>query len=175
MKRAVSQYFHLRMYGRTDVGIAAALERFPSIIGHSIYAARLQHWFDVFGRSNVQVVFYEEVIGNVPRLFEEVLVKVGLQPSQEREVGRVNAAAVPRSKALGRLGQHVAQRLREAGLHSVIALGKRLGVKSLLFSGGAMPNQSELESALLAWRAEFADDREALTRLLGRCPPWRVE
>ena len=174
--RAVSHYLNLRKYGFTDLGIERALETFPNITRHSLYAARLDKWFRTFGRSNVQVVFYEEVVGNSARLFEDVLRPFGLEPKGEASAppwsGRVNAAAVPRSRAFGRLGQRVAKKLRQADWHFVIELGKRLGVKKALFEGGAPPNQRELGLALSPWQSDFANDREALTRLLGRSPPW---
>jgi hypothetical protein len=177
VQRAVSQYLHMRKYGRTDLDMAQALECFPSITLHSIYAARLQRWFEVFGQSNVQVIFYEEVVGNVPKLFEEVLTKAALHPSkrvEDTELGCVNAAAVPRSQAHARLGQNVATKLRETGWHSVIALGKTLGLRKILFSGGVVPDKRELESTLVRWQPKFAEDLEALIGLLGRRPPWRA-
>jgi len=175
VRRAVSHYLNLRKYGFTDLDIDRALKTFPNIARYSLYAARLGTWFRIFGRSNVQVVFYEEVIGNGPRLFEDLVRGFGLEPkvaASPSSGARVNAAAVPMSRTFGRLGQSVAKRLREADLHFVIALGKRLGVKRALFEGGAQPNQRELEKALSPWQADFAEDREALTRLLGRSPPW---
>ena len=176
VRRAVSHYLNLRKYGFTDLDIARALETFPNITRHSLYAARLGEWFETFGRPNVQVVFYEEVVGNTSRLFEDVLMRFGLEPKAKAAGpsagGRVNAAAVPRSRAFGRLGQRVAKKLREADLHFVIELGKRLGVKRALFEGGAPPNQDDLGPALSPWKSAFAEDREALTRLLGRSPPW---
>jgi hypothetical protein len=176
VRRAVSHYLNLRKYGFTDLDIASALEAFPNIVRHSLYAVRLNSWFQTFGRANVQVVFYEDVVGNTARLFDDALGRFGLEREAEAAGlsggGRVNAATVPRSKAFGRLGQRVAKALREADLHFPIALGKRLGLKRALFSGGAAPKQGELEAALSAWQSEFAQDRMALTQLLGRSPPW---
>ena len=175
VRRAVSHYLNLKKYGFTDLDIDRALETFPNIVRHSLYSARLDKWFRAFGKSSVQVVFYEEVIGNTSKLFD-VLMRFGLEPRAEAAGasggGRVNAAAVPRWKTFGRLGQRVSKKLREADLHFVIELGKRLGVKRALFDGGAQPNQEELGQALSTWQPDFAKDREALTKLLGRCPPW---
>jgi len=176
VRRAVSHYLNLRKYGFTDLDIDRALKSFPNITGYSLYAARLETWFRTFGRSNVQVVFYEEVVGSASSLFDNLSRPFLLEPkgqaSTSTQGSRVNAAAVPRSRTFGRLGQRVAKKLREADLHFVIALGKRLGVKRALFEGGAQPNQRELEKALSTWQAHFAEDRETLTRLLGRSPPW---
>jgi Sulfotransferase family len=77
VRRAISYYLHLRKDGFTDLNIDRALEHFPNIAAHSLYAARLRRWFEIFGRSNVQVIFYEEVIWNTPRLLEEVLSGIG--------------------------------------------------------------------------------------------------
>jgi Sulfotransferase family len=175
-RRAVSHYLNLRKYGFTELDIARAVERFPNITRHSLYAARLDGWFGTFGRSNVKVVFYEEVVGDIRRLFNEVLRPYQVKPKDKMpatsQEARVNAATVPRSRTFGRLGHRVAKTLREADLYLVIELGKRLGVKKVLFGGGAQPNQHELEKALSPWQGVFAKDREALTRLLGRSPPW---
>jgi Sulfotransferase family len=178
VRRAVSHYLHLRKYGFTDLDLGAALDRYPTIAGYSLYAERLEHWYRVFGKSRVQVVFYEEIVGNARKLSDEVLIRAGLEPTT-RELaappspGRVNAAAVPRSRTLARVGQWGAQILREAGLHSVIKQGKRRGLKKLLFAGGTMPDQGDLEAQLSAWQADFAADGQALARMIGRAPPWR--
>jgi hypothetical protein len=176
VRRAVSHYLNLRKYGFTDLDIDSALERFPNITRHSLYAARLEGWFRTFGRSNVKVVFYEEVVGDIPRLVDEVLAPYQVKPRDKASASsrgaRVNAAAVPRSRTFGRLGQRAAKQLREADLYFVIEFGKRLGLKRALFGGGAQPNQRELEKALSPWQDGFAEDREALTGLLGRTPPW---
>ncbi len=176
VRRAVSHYLNLRKYGFTNLDIARALETFPNITSHSLYAARLDKWFQTFGRSNVQVVFYEEVVGNTSRLLEDVLGRFGLEMKGQAAVPsggeRANAAAVPRSKAFGRLGQRIAKMLRGAEFHTVIDLGKRLGLKKALFEGGALPNQRELAQALSPRQSAFAEDRGALTKLLGRSPPW---
>ena len=99
-------------------------------------------------------------------------MRFGLEPKAKAAGpsagGRVNAAAIPRSRTFGRLGQRVAKKLRESDLHFVIELGKRMGVKKALFEGGAQPNQGELGQALSPWQSAFAEDREALTRLLDR-------
>lgn len=178
VRRAVSHYLHLRKYGFTDLGLEQALERFPHIVGYSLYSPRLTHWFELFGKSQVQVVFYEEVVGNVRKLVGDVLGRAG--PEQPRKVApamgpsTINAAAVPRSRVLARLGQLMARRLREAGLYSVVEQGKRRGLKRRFFAGGALPDKAKLESALSSWQSDFADDREALSRLIGRYPPWRM-
>jgi Sulfotransferase domain len=176
VRRAVSHYLNLRKYGFTDLDIDRALEMFPNITRHSLYAPRLEGWFHRLGRSNVEVVFYEEVVGNVPKLVDDVLRPYEVKPKDEESASireaRVNAAAVPRSRMFGRLGQRVAKTLRGADLHLVIELGKRLGLKRALFAGGVQPNQRELEIALSPWREHFAEDRAALARLLGRSPPW---
>jgi sulfotransferase family protein len=177
VRRAVSHYLHLRKYGFTKLDIGDALDRFPNIAGYSLYAEQLEHWYRVFGKSRVQVVFYEEIVGNVRKLSDEVLIRAGVEPPREVAVktspGRVNAAAVPRSRTLARLGQWGGQILREAGLHSVIKQGKRRGLKKLLFAGGTLPDQNDLESGLSAWQRDFAADQKALARLIGRTPPWR--
>ncbi len=172
VQRAVSHYLQLRKYGFTDLNIEQALHRLPKITGHSIYAGRLDHWFRTFGKSKVQVIFYEEVVGNVARLVDEVLPGARLKPRKVAEPGRINAAAVPRSYTLARFGQRVTKALRNSDMHAVVNVGKLLGLKKALYAGGAMPERRELEAALNAWKPAFEEDREALIRLLGRCPPW---
>lgn len=172
VQRAVSHYLHMRKYGLTDLDVEQALGRFPQIAGYSMYAERLDHWFLTFGKSKVQVIFYEEVVGNAERLVDEVLPGARLKPERTADLGRINAAAVPRSHTLARFGRRVTKALRKADMNAVINVGKQLGLKSILYAGGTIPERRDLEAALSAWKPAFQEDREALTRLIGRCPPW---
>ena len=174
VKRAVSHYLNLRKYGLTDAGIGDAIERFPRIVDRSIYADRLKKWLRLFGEENVHVLFYEEVIGDTSRLLASVPQLEEIEPDLVTDPGRVNAASVARSSGLGRFGQRAARWLRRNGLHGPVNYGKRLGMKRILFSGGSAPRKKHLEAALAPWHPAFKKDREALTRIVGRRPPWRA-
>ncbi|HML91933.1 sulfotransferase [Methyloceanibacter sp.] len=174
VRRSVSHYLHTRRRGLTDLSIGKAIEQFPSIVTNSIYAQRLDRWYSHFGRNNVEVIFYEDVIGNLPR-FTKTLAgyEIGELSLKEPDK-RVNAASAPRFRFVARSTELVVRKLRSVGLHRVVEAGKGVGLRDAVFSGGALPDARDMENELSAWKSDFMNDRAALARLIGRDPPWTV-
>lgn len=172
VRRSVSHYLHIRRRGLTDLNISKAIGQFPSIVTNSIYASRLDRWYSHFGRNNVKVIFYEDIIGDLPR-FTNMLAGYGIGELSLTEPDKiVNAASAPRFRFVARSAELLVRKLRSAGLHRVVEAGKDVGLRDAVFSGGPLPDTRDVEHELSAWKSDFLNDGVALARLIGRDPPW---
>jgi len=173
--RSISHYLHVRRRGLTDLSIERAIEKFPGIVSQSIYARRLERWYSRFGGNNVEIMFYEDVIGNLPE-FTKMLVGYGIgELSLKEPLKRVNAASAPRSRLLAQSVELAVRKLRSASLHRIVELGKSVGLRDAVFSGGALPDPRDMEQGLSSWKSDFIRDRMALERLIGHVPPWKYD
>jgi len=175
VRRSISHYLHVRRRGLTDLSIERAIEAFPGIVNQSIYARKLESWFSRFGRNNVEIMFYEDVIGNLPE-FARMLVGYGIgELSLKEPHKRVNAASAPRSRFLAKSVELAVGKLRSASLHRIVEIGKSVGLRDAVFSGGVLPDARDMEQGLSTWKSDFMRDRMALERLIGHAPPWKYD
>lgn len=70
--RAYSQYWHLVTTGRATVSFERALTAHPSIVLGSTYARPLARYYELFGRSAVQVVLFEDFVSDPQRAVDAV-------------------------------------------------------------------------------------------------------
>lgn len=142
------------------------------------YFHLLQPWFDLFGKDHVHIVFTDDLEQDPVGAVHVVHRFLGVEPRTTGDEGVRRHADPPRHR-FPQLRRKVTGPLRRAGLlervpgHVREKLGYRIEATLARF---APPKESvpELEpGAVDLLRDFYAEDREALAKLIGRPTPWR--
>lgn len=70
--RLVSQYIHEWSEGNISENINDAIGKYPQLIAYSKYAHQLRPYIDIWGKDNIHIVFFENIIANP----QEELIKI---------------------------------------------------------------------------------------------------
>jgi hypothetical protein len=169
--RIYSAYKLQRHYGWVRRGtFDEALIALPHLGGANHYAARLERWFESFGRENVLVTIYDELRADPQSYVNRVCdfmsaERVVLSPRPDLS-GDVNAfARAPKYRKLARRATRFMYWLRGHQAYRVINLLERAGVWEFCHGRGELfpgltPEQDE------RLRARFLPEVEALEELL---------
>jgi hypothetical protein len=170
--RLYSHYQVRRALGLTHLSFPKALDRDPELSSSARYAFHLREWTKTFGKSNIQVMFYDDLTADAQNYLDEIcrfinIPRIMLRP-HERFV-RTNAAdgyELPKFKLLARLYTVAAEQLQRRG-GKTASIGRRFSLRRYLFGGGGRlgPLEAGLERRL---RALLTPEVEALEQLIGR-------
>lgn len=147
------------------------------------YASNLASFYARFPRTQIHIMFYEEISAEPERVLREVFSFLGVDPAFQPPSTRERGSAVrqgtsPRNPLLGRLHKSVYQGLvnyayrplkQLVGTRRAATLKERLRVRPLMekaFMRTGYPPMDARTRALL--RAEFATELSELARLTGR-------
>ena len=132
------------------------------------YASHVQRYFEVFGRENVHVVLFDDLIQDTPTAYHNVLEFLGVDSSFQPELEQVNAAPPVSIRVLHRFWiRH--PKIRER-LSRILGPGLRKQImyffQSILPKGqGKQPITPEFRTEL---QHRFKSDIDQLSQLLGR-------
>ena len=117
LDRTFSHYLYMVRNGRTREPFELALKKYPDLVDKSMYSKHLSEYFRRFDRSQIQVLFFDDLKFS-PRLFAaEVFQFLDVPFIQEIDYGtEVLPASRPRSHLLARLAKISANACRDAGL-----------------------------------------------------------
>jgi hypothetical protein len=170
--RLYSLYRVLRSNGTLRAPFEQAVHEHPELLETARYPFYLQGWFEDFGRDDVLVMFYEDLISNPHAYVERFCKFIGVQPPDRSRipVRKIEPSAVlgaARFRWLTRAAVLTANALAQQKLRSVNAFLRKLGLRRFLFRnpGGFPPLDPAAEARL---RAELEPEVEALERLTGR-------
>ncbi len=182
--RAWSQYLmNLREAKDGDGGFIAALEadRDRTKTGWGVnhqylelgrYASQLKRYFDLFGRENVLVMFYEEYRQSPAQVMKEICRFLGVDDGFEFDFSEEsNKAGMPRSVALNKM-------LVKSGaikaLKGITPKSVRKKFAQALYTDKNLPRIAENEKA---WLAEYySEEMRELENLIGDgVPRWWPE
>ena len=147
------------------------LER-PRLLEWSKYASHLKAWQSLFGSGNVLVLIQDDLKKNPSAFLNQVsdfmrIPRFELTDSILKN-DRVNAIPqVPRNPRVARIARKLRDQLQKRGNYSMVNLIKKLGIRNMLFGGGAPfePLRAETDEQL---REIFRPEVEALEQMLGR-------
>lgn len=175
-ERAFSLYLHHLRKGRVSRPFRKAIREKPRIIEAGRYASHIPRWQSTFGKNNVHFLFLDEIKRQPQVVFDRLCDWLGVNrrslPSTAQK--KVNAASMPRSAWLAKGAETVTSTLHALGLHRVVNLGKKLGLKRLAYAGGedTMPELSSTDRTDLIH--EYKQDVAFVERITGRTlPHWR--
>lgn len=170
--RAVSLWQHHLRKGRVGRDFWSAAEQVPSILGAGEYAGHLPRWHEAVGTNNLLVVLMDDIRRDPQAVLDQITAFVELShlDASREAKKRVNAASSPRFPLVAKAAARAVTALRDARLHRLVELGKRIGLARVYSGGEAPPTLSEEDRDRLAQRyaphVRFVDD------LLGRPTGW---
>jgi len=136
--RAFSLYLHHSTKGRVRCPFWEAVDAYPEIIEGSRYSTWLPMWLNKFGDANVLIILQDDVQHSPQDQLKKVLDFLSLRdfestlPANER----INAASWPRSYWIAKFSTGLASVLRKLGLYFVVNVGKKIGLKNIVYKGG---------------------------------------
>jgi hypothetical protein len=147
-------------------------------VWRSCYGTILRPWFDIYRRSQVLVVFTEELATNQAGVLEDVYRHLGVDIASASE-HRLSSNAAPPMHKLSSFRELFARSLRRAGVLDRIPTDRRLRYAERLAEferrlARVVPvNVPSVDDATLTLlRSFFVSENEQLRALLGRLPPW---
>lgn len=89
--RIISSYMHHYERGYTDLPLHEAMFQFPRLLDFTRYATQITPYIERFGRENVHICFFEDLVSNPGKLLDELAKFLGVAPGQFRKIERVHA------------------------------------------------------------------------------------
>ena len=134
------------------------------------YAGQLERYFTVFGRDQVHVVLYDDLVRDAAAAYRGVLEFLGVDPGHRPEFAVVNANKAVRSTLVRRTLRTTSPRLRRTGRLLVPSGAARARLRrSLHGMNTAERPRPPLDPALRrSLEAEFAPEVRRLEAMLGR-------
>lgn len=171
VRRAVSLWQHHLRKGRVPADFWAAAEVEPRILTAGDYAEHVARWIDTLGADRVLVLVLEEVHADPQAALDAIMTFAELQriDASDSADAPVNAASAPRFPLLATVAARAVTALRDARLHRLVEVGKRLGLAKV-YSGGAVPDVTDADRQRLADR--FAPHVAYIDDLLDRPTGW---
>ena len=138
VSRLVSFYSHMQQRGEVEpkASLAEALSDKKILQNTSLYYFHLCRWIEVFGKDNVEVVFFEKLKQSPDDFAQEILDKLDLKAEDiSYDLSKkVNASQAPVNHKLSKIVYSGVKLLHDTGLHKIVDYGKKLGVRELLTS-----------------------------------------
>ena len=143
-----------------------------SALEQGLYAAQLQRYFDRFDRSQVLVLFHEDIDVDkrafIRRIYEFLGVRADFVPSMLER--RINTSRVPKVIGLERGMHYVSEFLRRSGLDRLVHFVRRTGLPDLIRTVNTKAELSEegVDLDRCELTTYFKRDVETLSAMLGR-------
>lgn len=172
VQRIYSHYRKMREGAYFTGTFEACLENRPDILEWSKYATYLSAWRQFFGTSNVIVFFQEDLKTNPQNFLNQATDFIGISRIQVADSNAhdrlVNAIpTLPKNPRIAKLARRARERLQENGNYGLVNLAKKVGLRSLLFSGGPAFESIRHETDARL-RDFFRPEIERLEEMLGR-------
>jgi FkbM family methyltransferase len=179
IERLYSYYKYEVRFGAFEWSFEDALEKHSFFLSSALYAQHLRRWLEVFGRENVLVTFYEDLLSEPQAFLNRVCDFIGLprfqlSPGQRDRVNASNTYRIPASAFLARLASQSSELLQRLEARRVLQMLKRSGVGRFFYDNGREfpPLDPKIEYRL---RLQLLPEIEQLERLSGRdLSAWKV-
>ena len=175
LARSFSSFGHEYAKGRAGEDFFEAVAKQPRIVDSGHYAHHAPQWENAFGREQIFYLVQEDIQKDPQGQLETVCHFLGVEPiSLPPELQeRYNQKSVPRFPWLAAGATRLAAALRYSGLHRMVEMGKRLGLKKV-YQGGNPSVLTMTRPVFDYLLREHQADIEFLENRLGRSfPHWR--
>lgn len=167
-ERTFSHYLYMIRSGRTRLPFREALEKFPELIGNSLYHKHLSRYFERFDAAQIKVLWFDDLKDNPRQFGEECLDFLGLDLRHGFDYRtKVREASSPRSYWLAKVLKTGANAARAMRMERLVGAVKHGLLARLLYRPYAQGEKPVLDAETRAHLdAVFADDIARLERLL---------
>jgi len=168
-ERAFSHYLHHVRAARVSGDFRESAEAIPEITEGSRYKKYLPLWIDLFGSSNVLILFQEDIKNCPDKVLKKVCDFLNIDNIYNKDAltAKVYEASSPRSKLLIKTARTVAELMKQYRLYSIVSFFKSAGLKKLMYSSsqetGKLPD--ELRQELVSY---FMEDILYIEKITGR-------
>lgn len=135
VQRSYSLYLHYLRYGFVQGSLQDAVRAVPQILTSSHYAAHLARWYETFGAQRIHLVYQEDLARDPHDFIARVCaaLTIPFRPADPAIQGRYNVTSLHTNHHLARAAQHAADWLRARRFYALVNMGKRLGLKNMIF------------------------------------------
>jgi Sulfotransferase domain len=168
--RSTSHYRRLVANTGRSLSFAEAVAERPTILRFSRYAEHLEQYLAMFPRDRLLIAFYEDIAIAPAALLRRITDFIGIEPCSADAAAlgnRINEAPRPRHGKLFGAMNAVKRSLHRAGLSSLVAFGRSLGVQKLAGSDATAPRARALSPDDLAVLTTLREDEIVRLRSLG--------
>lgn len=168
--RSISQFQYMRRSGEVGADFWAAVARYPKIVDNSRYLENIRTYLDLFGRSQMHVLIFDDLVRDAEAFGRDVLRRLGLREDVALPYSdRVREAGMARSAGIARLLKEGANLTRRLGLSNVVGRVKHSRIAQLAYREMKPEERVSLSAAERErlW-AEFAPEISQLSDLVGR-------
>jgi hypothetical protein len=127
VERAFSSYLYMLKQGENPGTFLEAVRSRPELLEHGRYATNLQRYFDMFGRDNVFVALFDDLVADPQQFIDRLLAWLQVDPmvlSDELLEARLPAGKA-RSATLARIARRAAGFVREHDGANLVGRVKR--------------------------------------------------
>jgi len=137
ISRALSLYRHHLSKGRVKGSFRQAVTHMPRIIAAGRYEQHIPRWLDVFDPAQITFVLLDDIKRKPEVVLRRIYRFLGISPIDlpEAAYDKINGMMMPRFPGLARLAARWVTRLQAGGFYQFIELGKRLGLKRVVYAG----------------------------------------
>ncbi len=172
IRRAFSQYGNAIKDG--EIPESMPFEEYyasdKSVLEQGLYAKQLQRYFNLFDRSQVLVLIYEDNKNPqafIQKMYSFLGVRADFVPSMLND--EINISRVPKHIWIEKKMHHFAEFLRRSGLDTLVHTIRRFGLPDLIRALNTKPKKEKKDTFNKAYLVDyFKEDVAELSRLLDR-------
>jgi len=143
VERLYSHYRHIRPLAGIRDSFEDEIQQDPTLMDGSYYARHLEAWLETFGRSNVLIIFYDDLKSSPQAFLDPVCEFIGIpkidlkaSPIGNKRVNLVEATRAPRNRLLGLAAGKAIAWLQATRLDSALSLWRRTPLWEFCLGGG---------------------------------------
>jgi hypothetical protein len=170
--RIQSVYTFKLREGSLNCSFMEALHTMPQLITENHYHSLVEPYFRLFGRENIFLLFFDDIVNNPGDLCNDLFNFLGIngnfRPSALNRV--VNQAIVPRFPFVSRATKNTARLMRTMGLYRLLTSAKRSHfIKRLLFKNFNFRSEKIMtQEAKALIQRSVQPEIDQLQKLIGR-------
>ena len=167
-KRLFSLYLHFLRGGYIERQntFLTAIRRYPMLFDSSRYFTHLNRWIDAFGRNNVLITFYENLLINSKEYMLEIYRFIDVDPhfNEGDMLSKVNVSTLPAHPLLAKYLKKISGVLINCGCYRFVHFFRNPVLKKLFFAGGPIPQMTHEEERIAG--GYFKEEMDQLGRYL---------
>ena len=176
--RMFSAFLMSKKFGREKIGLSQIIKKIlqennfyaDKYLRGSLYYENVKRYLDTFGKENVKIIIFEELIKNTKETMQEILKFLGINEEfQESTRKKYNVYGTPK----GKFAEFVIRnKTIEKVARKIISPQTRLYVRDNLLIKKSKKPQME-ESDLKSLQNIFTEDVQKISQLLDQKLPWK--